>query len=107
LSWQVNYYEFRNIPKLAANQPTLPVWLEPYLNAFWMTSADRINTTNGVGSIPFLSLLAYANWAGIEDQETFIEVLRSVDDEFVDQSNKKIMKKMERETRKYGNIGTT
>lgn len=81
----------------------MPVYLEPYLVAFYYTNRDRINTSNGIGHIPFPTILAYAQWAGIEDQETFVEVLSAVDDEFVDQSNKKLEKNIERETKKYGN----
>lgn len=48
-------------------------------------------------------MLAYVSWAGIDDQETFVDVLKAIDDEFVSQTNTKIEKRIERESKKYGN----
>ena len=73
------------------------------MSAFLRLAADRINTNSNIGSIPFTSMVAYCKWAGIEDQETFIDTLRVIDDHYVKTLTDKTNKKIERDSKQHGN----
>ena len=48
-------------------------------------------------------MVAYCKWAGIEDQETFIDTLRVIDDHYVKTLTDKTNKKIERDSKQHGN----
>tara|TARA_R110002020_G_scaffold21484_4_gene72991 strand:+ start:665 stop:979 length:315 start_codon:yes stop_codon:yes gene_type:complete len=80
---------YLNIPALSAKAPMIPAYLLPYTSGFFTLSPDRKINSNSIGHIPFRSIVAYMDWIGIDDQERFLEIIRSVDDEYVRKQNKK------------------
>jgi hypothetical protein len=94
----LEYGDYLNVPALANKAPGLPIYLEPYLACFQRLNQDRINTTRSVGRIPFTAIISYMEWAGIEDQETFADVLIEIDHIYVDSTMKKQKRRTEQET---------
>lgn len=69
--------------------PYFPPELEIIIRALQDLAGDRINTVGGISNIPFKAKLEFARWAGIQDIDTFIDIMNVADQAFVDTVNNK------------------
>ena len=92
---------YSNIPAIQNKAPTYPKHLDIYVNAYNSLSNDRLNTSGGVGFIPFPSILQYCKWCGIKDQEEFIAIIQEMDREYVSTAHKQQEKQMKKDSKKW------
>jgi len=63
--------------------PHVPLGLAYYIDAFMLISSDRQQ-----GSMPFTSILQYAQFKGLKDVDQFITIMQIMDTTFLRESRK-------------------
>jgi hypothetical protein len=72
-----------DIPEVRQKAPTYASHLDIYITAFNILSSDRLNTFGGIGPISFTAMVEFCKWAGIKDQQEFINTLQELDQHYV------------------------
>lgn len=87
------------IPDSLANPPQIKFGLEIYWNAFLNLNCDRASSFD-VGPIPTVAILSYASYYDIDDVESFLEVIRRMDNAFIEHHTKKNKRDADRAAKK-------
>lgn len=67
------------LPEVIAQQPTLPLTLLCFLEAFYELDTERSHAQGSLSRIPWSSIIGYARHYGMDEDETLF-FIRSMDD---------------------------